>query len=318
MKKTAFSLIEMSVVLVILAILVIGGLSVSATKIRNAKIKLTQQRIDAIYQAIGRYALRFGSLPCPASLALSKQDSDYGKENRVVSACQITGGYVSANQLQIGNNYLIFGMVPIKALNLPKEAAEDGFGNKLIYIIPHSMAQKDAYLTGAGSFDYGPATHYQFAKILEMPSQNLIEDVALVIISHGENRNGAFEANSTSRNPISSDAYEQANSIHSILYDNNAFFGYNDSDRSQGKIKFVISPESATFDDIVFFKKRNDLIIDFNAHSLVKCNEESGYSIAAYGATRNRDTACSWPYDAITPSKKCGPFGQWFDIQKCP
>ena len=128
--KKAFSLIELSIVIIIISILISGILSSSITSINNAKIRNTRDRMAQIYQALGQYLVVNKRLPCPASIILLKSDADYGKEVGTDGSCSGTGIYQSSS-----NANLVYGMVPIRALGLVNEMGEDGFESKIAYII---------------------------------------------------------------------------------------------------------------------------------------------------------------------------------------
>ena len=71
-KNKAFSLIELSIVLLIISILASSALSISTNSIINNKIKVTNDRINQLYKAIGNFLVINGRIPCPASLIKNK------------------------------------------------------------------------------------------------------------------------------------------------------------------------------------------------------------------------------------------------------
>jgi prepilin-type N-terminal cleavage/methylation domain-containing protein len=77
----AFSLLELSIVILIASILVTGALSVSSSMTDERKIIITKDRMDVIYKALGTFLLKNKRLPCPASLLEIKSTSTtYGTE----------------------------------------------------------------------------------------------------------------------------------------------------------------------------------------------------------------------------------------------
>ncbi|HIE01477.1 MAG TPA: prepilin-type N-terminal cleavage/methylation domain-containing protein [Thiotrichaceae bacterium] len=86
MMKTSngFSLIEMAVVLIIIGLLMGGLLSPLSASLSLHKIKLTQQRLEEIKEALLGFAIINERLPCPApnknGLALDVGDTDCQNE----------------------------------------------------------------------------------------------------------------------------------------------------------------------------------------------------------------------------------------------
>jgi len=328
-EKTAFSLVELSVVLVIISILVVGTIQVSVTTSRNSKYQITKQRIEAIYQAMGNYLLANAKLPCPASIiALKASDTNYGLAGTTDGDCNDGAGVYLGDS--VGNSdHLVYGMVPTKTLGLPSEIGEDGFGNKFTYILAIGFSEDDisSSSTGFGSM----STYTGLISVQEsLDGTNYLvnsNDAAFVIISHGANGYGAFGANSSSQSSTSgSSDDEQSNfgsSFTSVGANDTATFYSTDS-------KFVSRGDSdETFDDILFYKTRNQMVVDFNAHSLIYCadgdaidvdrcdgtNDECSFPQTAYGQIAISDDSCTSSYDStvVKPTRRCGAFGVWED-----
>lgn len=80
--RLAFSLLELSVALAVVALVAGFGISLSASLISGTKRVTTQQRLVTIRQALDTFAARNGYLPCPASRALSTSAANFGAEQR--------------------------------------------------------------------------------------------------------------------------------------------------------------------------------------------------------------------------------------------
>ena len=125
--KKAFSLIELSVVILIVSIVLAGTLSVRNSQDVANKTKITNERIAAIYKAMGVFLLENYRLPCPGLVTNAITDATYGDENRSSQDCDTSGTYTSGN--------IIYGMVPTKALGLPSEMAADAWGGRFSYLV---------------------------------------------------------------------------------------------------------------------------------------------------------------------------------------
>ena len=314
-RKSAFSLIELSVVLVIIAIVITGVLSASTVSINNAKTKITKERMQAIYKALGNFMLTNYRLPCPAALSLARDTASYGVSVGAAGACAGSGVYQSATQ-----NTIIYGMVPFATLGLPADMGEDGFGSKLIYIVNKDFTAADYPSTTLNSlFSSHLENDVTVIKVLQVASGNIVDGNAFVLLSHGQNRYGAFKSSSTVQsNSVSTDTYEQQHypsGINTATNPYTANFGIVTGHALRVTIT-AANPSSEMFDDTVFFKTRSQMVLDFNAMSLIPCAGSGGYSTVYYGQTSYRNTNCTTPND-VTPSKKCAAYGAWTDEQGC-
>lgn len=316
-RKSAFSLIEMSIVLLIISIIAAGMLTISTVAINNEKVRVTKERIDEIYKALGRFMLTNYRLPCPASLLLTKTQANYGASAGTAGDCTASGVYSSATL----STMPVYGMVPVNTLGLADKFAEDGFGNKFAYIV-HKYYTKAEFptATAANGFSYLDPSATTMPATISMPSAAANDYNAFVIISFGANKYGAFNAGSTTQNSSSGVSTYELQNMLSNISGASADFGVNVS--HPASITFTDSDAtSEVFDDIVFAKKRNDMITDFDAMFLVPCSSTplgAGYSDVFYNKIQYRTTACDAPNDAIIPSAECTIFGTSIVKQSCP
>lgn len=326
LKKTAFSLIELSVVILVISILAAGALSVSTVSLVNAKNKVTKERMEAIYKAIGTFVARNYRLPCPASLTIAKSSANYGTEDGSGDcATQGDGIYTSTIQSNI-----VYGMVPVKALGLADDVAEDGFGTKIAYIVNAKFTEAEyPTATDTDGFSFYEDTGSDMINIYQLPSTNNISNAVFVLLSHGANKYGGFNKYSTSQNStLSAETYEGYNSLSSVTDNTSptidtASFGVIPSNPTEVSITLTNS-DSDDFDDIAFYKTRDQLLIDFDLGFLLPCtssttNWTSGFSNAFAGTVANRATDCASPNEDITPTMLCGPLAaSWVAKVSCP
>jgi hypothetical protein len=264
-------------------------------------------------------------MPCPAPITSVKStDADYGYSTGDSGLCANQDGVYS-------HQNSVYGMVPIKNLGLPSDVAEDGFGNKFGYLIYNKFTSTSLF---------GISSSNAQGIDIKNKDTSLVASTELAmfaIISYGANKYGAFNANSGSQNSASTLAAEQAN-YPTNLTDasvNTAAFSTSTTD------KITINASSATtssvFDDIVFYKTRNDMVRDFNALFLIKCpvvaasagdanfvsfggtyfawTKSSGTYVygGEYGeaATSNTECPTGWKKTVKWPTRRCGAFGQW-------
>lgn len=315
--KSAFSLIEISIVLLIIAIIVSGMLTVSTVAVTNAKIQLTKDRMDQIYKALGQYMLRSYSLPCPASITVTKNTTGYGASVTGAGSCILTGGVFDAATMS-GTTAVVYGMVPVATLGLTDEFAEDGFGSKFAYIVYKNFTQPEyPTLTNLGGFSYAAESTTASPAIIAMPAATINSTQAFVLISAGPNKYGAFNADSTIQNSSSGASTYELKNMLSNISGHSADYGIVAANPNVAT--FAISEsDSAVFDDIVMAKTRYAMIANFDAMFLTVCRSFTGYTDAFYGKIAYRTSTCTAPNDYIIPSAKCSNFGNWVIKQTCP
>ena len=308
--KSAYSLLELSIVILIVSVLLSGGMVYSAIVVGNAKEKANQDRLVAIYNAIGNFVLTNKRLPCPASLKKNKNsDSDYGNE---VTNCSGSGVYQSST-----NNNVVYGMVPIKTLGIGVDMAEDLYESKIAYIVDKRYTVAAENNPNFSNINFSTASENSIISIKEKPSsteQTITNDAILVLISYGANKSGAFNSASNIQNTRSTDAEEMENDITNLVDGNPSNATFNST-------FYVSSNNSETFDDVVFYKRKADLIQDFNLMFLVPCRD-AGADFANrnsyYGQIIYASSNCPGITYTVRKSKLCSKYGKWLDLTSCP
>ncbi len=318
--KSAFSLIELSIVLAIIAIIISSSITVSTSAIKNAKIKTTKERIEIIKKALGVFVYTNKRLPCPASLHDITTDTAYGTEAGTAGTCTATGILTSTNTA--ANDGLVYGAVPVKALGLDIEMLGDAFDNKFSYIVPQQVTE--AFVSGSADgfegTDMTDTANVDPITIRETVSSgsNITTNAVYVVLSHGPDGLRAFNINSGStQNSSSSDTDEEDNAPTGVsggdIFDN----------------IFIKSSGSADFDDIVVYNIRETLVREIGGFNITACTTETSdfspgcltsgsgltFPVSYYDGTTNVGsnetcasiTGCS----SGTTTRKCGLNGQW-------
>lgn len=140
-RLAAFSLVELSVVLAILAVVATFGLEGAANFINRANAQVSRDNVTLVDEALKNYFRVWGRLPCPASLNLAPSSTSYGLENCSIAVASGTGAF--------GGGGIIVGAVPFRQLNLPMSISLDGWTNKINYAVTKNLTVAG---TGAGQF----------------------------------------------------------------------------------------------------------------------------------------------------------------------
>lgn len=287
----AYSLIELSIVLVIISILITGAMSVSVENLKSNQVEVTRDKMATIYKMIGHHIRVTKSLPCPASLTKVKSvDSDYG----------------TALDCSASASNLIWGMVPTASLGLPSEFAEDAFGSKILYFVDKRFTTSPGpILTSVPDFSVNnfstmgwnqlsPSAVISYLwKIKERPASSLQDVTSYAVfglVSFGQNKLGSYNANSSSQNSATISDFDESTNANPTT-------------------AFVLSsPTSNSFDDIVFYKTFKDIVADYSyVASLVPCKysdipDLAGLSAGKYDTTTKNN---AW-LDGVTYSKTRG------------
>lgn len=180
--QKGFTLIEIAVGMVIIALILGGIISLYSRQSLVNQVRTTRVQLETIKQAIIGYALTQRRLPCPDTDGDGVQDTQpaFGVN------CQNTGG---ANIYE--------GAVPYVTLGLP---ANDAWGYPVRYVISGRAAGdnfNDDPNGASASFDFSSVGDIQ---ITDYNGNILVNDAPLALISHGKNGGIAWNAPCTAAN----------------------------------------------------------------------------------------------------------------------
>lgn len=241
-----FTLIELSIVLIILSLIASALLTLGTKQGEGARVDLTNQRLDMIEKALGTFVLANGRLPCPAEGQIAPGAAGYGVEDASVS-CTNTN-IVAAN--------LHAGSVPVVTLGLNDEVMLDAWNRRFTYVVDEFFVVANDFRSAdmdAGSINEGRITVYTRDDDTTTPPTRTTT-AGLVLISHGSNAHGAWPKTQTGVDRINStagNASEEENS-HTVYVGPATALNFD--------AQFTQENRSTTFDDIVRFYERWQVI----------------------------------------------------------
>ena len=118
-----FSLVELSIVIVIIALMLVTAFAGGQYFLTQNQIKATNVKLNAIQKAMEMYVRRTGHLPCPSYLT-----ENTGVE---VVNCQSAANNSLKGFYKVGN--FISGGIPYRDLNLAADMSYDAWGGKFTY-----------------------------------------------------------------------------------------------------------------------------------------------------------------------------------------
>jgi prepilin-type N-terminal cleavage/methylation domain-containing protein len=108
-----FTLIELSVVLLIIALIAGSGVVVGKSALESAQLASTYNRLNTIETALLAFRQN-GRLPCPADGTLAASSSNFGVEAANLGSC--TGGTPAANfSAIVTGSKVVEGVVPVRS-----------------------------------------------------------------------------------------------------------------------------------------------------------------------------------------------------------
>lgn len=249
---TGYTLLEMSIVLLILSLAVAGMLSITNQNIRREKIAETQRRMDVIEQALYDFRVKNNRLPCPGIFAwIGDSTFGYAKNSSIVGGSDCDTGYQ-------GDGVFYYGDVPVRDLGLAVEYAFDGWGNRFFYTtllnsdkLPVDFSKGTNFSTSNTASTFG---------IKDLNNTIILDkgEIIALVYSFGPNGHGGVGAGSSGgglvrKNSGSTNLFEQSNCMDSILFGSGMGFEY----FYTGPYTTDPTDSRNTFDDIVRYYPRS-------------------------------------------------------------
>lgn len=234
-KIPAFSLIEVSIIMMIAGLLISGYVNWIAPAAKSNAFKFieTQQKIKDINDTIEKFVSLNGRLPCPANPTI-QWGSVIGSQ--LYSAENLSGSICLSN----------IGSVPVSVLGLSPDFMLDAWGRKFTYVTASGLC---------GTGGCTSATHNNGSALLlnirdtTLPvGNNISSSAAFLVISHGPAGRGGFRQSGSQQTGCTSEEAENC-------------------DMTANNI-FRMGAVTNNFQHIVFYRNKSDLdylAIDPNA-----------------------------------------------------
>lgn len=181
-RKSGFSLLELSIVLTIVAIMVAGGLTLTTAKVSQDQIENSFTEMENIQKALQVYASEFGMLPCPAAIGLASTDALYGRQATDCADATPPAGITRVEYPAASGNYVRIGGVPFYTLQIPERYLADDFNNRYFYAVSES------FITSATSSSTGNI------RVVDSAGASVSDVVAWVVFSPGKSHKGGYVA----------------------------------------------------------------------------------------------------------------------------
>ncbi len=225
LKPRGFTLIELAAVLTIGGVLMVAFGSMTLSYLRYSKETETRDKLERIQTALNQYLDINGKYPCPAVLTADEQDSDYSVESKDDCSSDTSGTYRVSGFSGVdpdddeasddvagrianpgGSTRVRIGALPISALRLPATDIADGWQNKFFYAVTIGLTDRTTFNQAGGAI-----------AIVDSEGNHVQKPAGkahYVIVSFGENGNGAYTFHGRLRKSCSSSSLEERNCSH--------------------------------------------------------------------------------------------------------
>jgi prepilin-type N-terminal cleavage/methylation domain-containing protein len=183
MRCRGFSLLELSIVLIIVGLMSGVYLQFKDSAGTGDSLGATKAQLAQIDKAVLAYVAKNDRFPRPASRAAGVEDPLYGREVPLANVGTLVG--------VDGTGKVMFGALPFQELGLDPSFAGDAWGNKFTYAVTKELTETDA--TYGTKFNIPPPNDIKEAITVDTGSGTSPEKVAYAVISHGLNGLGAVK-----------------------------------------------------------------------------------------------------------------------------
>lgn len=254
-KSLGFSLVELSVALVVAGFVIYAALAVFTERSAIDKVAVTERKLEEIERAIRIYFKEIGDLPCPADGDLAFDDARFGLGLEDIEG---TCNYDNLGFDGPDASVIESGTVPARTLNLPDAYMFDAWGNRITYITSQDCVNNAAWNSCDGDI------------VIKDNSGNEITDSAIyILVSHGKNGWGAWGRNGgTDSRKYDSDmnTFEQENSHVASDGSNNSYDATFIDTEINDDTAADLTSTGDYFDDIIRWKTKE--MIDYDEDRL--------------------------------------------------
>jgi len=301
-----FTLVEITIGLVIVGLVMSSLLAILKVQQASARVTATQQKEQAIKQALTAYLGKSSFLPCPADPSVQPGAANYGLSQpspvppSVPTSCAGLGVTTVSFTLNGVAQVAYRGVVPFGTLGMTEDAPLDGYQQRLTYVVSARATQ----LTSAAGLQGNLAVHstaVPTVRLGETPTGNQINACSTtagdnscnnfavaLIISHGQDSYGAYLASGAQQSVPAANVNEKQNATLTSS-------GFVQSQWTDNP-----SAPGGAFDDIVLWLKPDDLLMQLRQDGTLKSapsvwvDNVTSIKTAIIGYALKSGTANSW------------------------
>jgi prepilin-type N-terminal cleavage/methylation domain-containing protein len=238
-KFKGFSLVELSVVLAIIALILGSVITLVNRQFDTDKYQQTADTLKIIEEAIQRHVTLSGFLPCPAARDAAQSSATYG----IATDCTAVApsGTTDISTIAGTADDIRIGVVPTRTLNLPDRYMMDAWNMRITYVVLKDLSTNPASFKAYIKPTSGGLVVNDAAGNAMIDASLSASLVSYVAVSHGYDRKGATIASGTTTTTCSTTGLDMENcDVDRIFIDS--------------PIKDENVAENAFYDDLILWK----------------------------------------------------------------
>ena len=252
-RHAGFSLIAMSIIITVAAMVFVSVLPGQEAGDTNIKIINNEKRLERVEEAMRSFMAVNGRRPCPADGQYAENTANFGREASTGGSGACTGGTPAAPlgpDAATGN--IVGGVIPTRSLGLPDDYQYDDFGRRFTYVVDQRATKHASCLSLEGVTISNTTPNGSGGVTIENATGGTVIDNTMVAyISSGVSGYGAFpEQGGTSRiNSGSTDTDMQTNA--------NTGYGANSFTSAfvqKARVPPNFTPGDTGFDELVWYR----------------------------------------------------------------
>lgn len=178
-RRSAFSLLELAIVMVIIAVMFTVATVALKSQLSSADTTSTKNKLATLQKALDMFYLSNNRYPCPAAANIAESSASYGVEaSSCLSSSCPSGMFCGTRSVR--------GAIPFVTLGLANNFGADDFGSKISYAIDYAFTIKNGNCESGGGLT-----------IKDANSNTIIDTAVYALISHGKDKAGAYDAKTT-------------------------------------------------------------------------------------------------------------------------
>jgi hypothetical protein len=192
---SGFSLIEMSIIITVFAVLSVSILAGRENVVEAEQVENISAKLDKIEAALKFYLKANSVLPCPARRDIAYGDAGFGESVSCAPATAAAAPTGTINVGAAGDDYqLRVGAIPTRTLGLPDDYALDPWGRQFTYVIIRKLGDTTTTYASANvqATDLFQIVNRAGAVLFGSTNAQIVR---YAIISHGSDGKGGFNRN---------------------------------------------------------------------------------------------------------------------------
>ena len=242
-KEAGYSLIEMSIGLLILGVILASLFHAYNIYMQNERTTKTLLNVENAVTRLQAFRQENGFYPCPAPLTSLRTDAAYGVPTNCADTSQgigtCAGGICIEESVRtdMGTKPRVrVGMIPFRALQLDEKEIADAYGQRLLYAVTERQAVLATFQEKEGGINV--VDENGTSQVTPPGSANFI------VLSHGPNGLGAY-------NHFGAPQQACASAVASLELENCRDFAAPPNDAVYGFSSLSLSGAANNFDDVV-------------------------------------------------------------------